>query len=156
MDYLVQVKAPWSWKWKDNTDRHSHRVLDGDNLRSGINQDLGFEKTGKGISGVSAGGKDAFPSGIIVLVSSSSLCKFRTHAKSIIGGDTYREIYVHASFDAAENASKASTPEQSEEVQSLGQESAREPSQAELILNTESDNLEGRPKLLSYIKKHFK
>ena len=44
MDYPVQVKAPWSVEWKNvfTMKVFIQSVLDGDNLRSGINKDLGF------------------------------------------------------------------------------------------------------------------
>jgi adenylylsulfate kinase len=138
-------------------------VLDGDNLRSGINQDLGFSEKDReeNIRRVSEMAKILSQGGIIVLVSLiTPLCKFRTHAKSIIGGDTYREIYVHASFETCRGRDVKGLYARAEQgkVQSFtGQESAfEEPGQADLILDTESDSLdESSQKLLNYIKENI-
>ena len=44
MAYRGPGKAPWLWRWKSALhEKGTHSVvLDGDNLRSGLNQDLSF------------------------------------------------------------------------------------------------------------------
>jgi adenylylsulfate kinase len=76
-------------------------VLDGDNLRSGLNSDLGFsdEDRRENIRRVSEVAKLFAESGIIVLVSLiTPLREFRKNAKSIIGEPHFREVFVKASF----------------------------------------------------------
>ena len=77
-------------------------VLDGDNLRSGLNSDLGFsdEDRGENIRRVSEMAKLFAESGIIVLVSLiTPLREFRKNAKSIIGELDFHEVFVRASFN---------------------------------------------------------
>ena len=77
-------------------------VLDGDNLRTGLNSDLGFsdEDRGENIRRVSEMAKLFAESGIIVLVSLiTPLREFRKNAKSIIGELDFHEVFVRASFN---------------------------------------------------------
>jgi len=76
-------------------------VLDGDNLRSGLNSDLGFsdEDRRENIRRVSEVAKLFAENGIIVLVSLiTPLREFRKNAKSIIGESHFQEVFIKASF----------------------------------------------------------
>ena len=76
-------------------------VLDGDNLRTGLNRDLGFSDQDReeNIRRVSEIAKLLSGNGIIVLVSLiTPRSVFRKLAKSIIGENCFYEIYVKASF----------------------------------------------------------
>ena len=76
-------------------------VLDGDNLRSGLNSDLGFsnQDRGENIRRVSEIAKLFSANGIITLVSLiSPLREFRKKAKSIIGENHFHEVFIKASY----------------------------------------------------------
>lgn len=80
-------------------------VLDGDNLRLGLNKDLGFSDTDRkeNIRRVSEVAKLLCENGVIALVSLiTPRREFRTLAKSIIGDDFFHEIFIRASFKACQ------------------------------------------------------
>ena len=80
--------------------RHSV-VLDGDNLRSGLNSELGFTQDDRreNIRRVSEVAKLFSENGIITLVSLiTPLREFRRNAKSIIGEPYFHEIFIKASY----------------------------------------------------------
>ncbi len=80
-------------------------LLDGDNIRHGLNSDLGFSKEDRNenirrIAEVAALFKDA---GLIVLVSCISPYKsMRNFAKGKIGNDNFVEIYIKADIKTCE------------------------------------------------------
>ena len=77
-------------------------VLDGDNLRGGLNNDLGFSDTDRmeNIRRVSEVAKTLVSNGLVVIVSLISPKKeFRDSAKKIIGSDSFREIYIQSDFE---------------------------------------------------------
>lgn len=77
-------------------------VLDGDNLRGGLNQDLGFSDADRmeNIRRVSEVAKTLVSNGLVVIVSLISPKKeFRDLAKKIIGSDSFREIYIQSDFE---------------------------------------------------------
>ena len=77
-------------------------VLDGDNLRGGLNQDLGFSDADRmeNIRRVSEVAKILVSNGLVVIVSFISPKKeFRELASKIIGSDSFREIYIQAEFE---------------------------------------------------------
>lgn len=81
------------------------QVLDGDNIRSGINNNLGFslEDRKENIRRISEIAKLYLNSGIITLNSFvSPTIEIRDYAKSIIGIDDYIEIYVNAPLEVCE------------------------------------------------------
>ena len=86
------------------SDRKIHSiVLDGDNLRSTLNKDLGFsnEDREENLRRVSEVAKLLVENGMLVIVSFiTPLEEFRKQAKEVIGPSDYFEIYVKASFDA--------------------------------------------------------
>lgn len=77
-------------------------VLDGDNLRSGLNSDLGFsdEARNENVRRTAEVAKIFAAQGIVTIVSViTPLRKFRALAGDIIGSD-FHEIYVKASYEA--------------------------------------------------------
>ncbi len=77
-------------------------VLDGDNLRNGLNEDLGFSDADRmeNIRRVSEVVKTLLSNGLVVIVSLISPKEnFRVSAKKIIGVESFREIYVEADFE---------------------------------------------------------
>lgn len=80
-------------------------VLDGDNLRSGLNQDLSFSEQDRreNIRRVSEVAKIFSENGIIVFVSLiTPLREFRQSARTIIGDDYFQEVFVKASFNTCQ------------------------------------------------------
>lgn len=78
------------------------KLLDGDNLRTGLNTDLGFsdEDRTENIRRVAETAKLFMNSGIVTICSFvSPTLKIRNMAKEIIGVRDYYEVYVHASFE---------------------------------------------------------
>ena len=77
-------------------------VLDGDNLRSTINRDLGFNDNDRkeNIRRVSEIAKTLAENGLVVIASLiTPKEKFREMARSIIGNETFKDIFVHASYE---------------------------------------------------------
>jgi adenylylsulfate kinase len=81
------------------------QVLDGDNIRSGINNNLGFsvEDRRENIRRISEIAKLYLNSGIITINSFISPTKeIRNLAKSIIGAENFIEIYINAPLEVCE------------------------------------------------------
>ena len=81
------------------------QVLDGDNIRSGINSNLGFslEDRQENIRRIAEIGKLYLNSGIITLNSFiSPTVKIRNFAKEIIGAEDFIEIYINAPLEVCE------------------------------------------------------
>lgn len=80
-------------------------VLDGDNVRHGLNRDLGFsphERT-ENIRRVAEVARLMTDAGLIVLTSFISPCRVdRSMARSIIGTEQFMEVYLNASLDVCE------------------------------------------------------
>jgi len=122
-------------------------VLDGDNLRSTLNKDLGFSEDDReeNLRRVSEVAKLLVGSGEVVIVSFiTPLDKFREQAKSIIGSVDYFEVYVQASFETCRQRdvkglyAKASVGKISDFT---GKDSAFEPpSSPWLTIDTENDD----------------
>ena len=77
-------------------------VLDGDNVRSGINKNLGFSEDDRieNIRRIAEINKLFLQSGIVTINSFVSPTKdIRDLAKEIIGEQDFYEVYVNASFD---------------------------------------------------------
>ena len=137
-------------------------VLDGDNLRSGINKDLSFSDDDRreNIRRVSEVAKILAENGIVVLVSViSPLRQFRSSAKSIIGEDRFHEIYIQASFTACKERDVKglyAKAEQGEVKSFTGKESKfEEPDSAHLIINTDEQNEETSVKKLHTYISHY-
>lgn len=81
------------------------QVLDGDNIRSGINKNLGFSVADRteNIRRIAEVARLYANSGVIVLASFISPTRqIRTLAKTIIGADDFLEIYVNAPLEECE------------------------------------------------------
>lgn len=82
------------------------QVLDGDNIRSGINNNLGFsiEDRQENIRRIAEVAKLYLHSGIITLNSFiSPTVAIRQFAKDIIGADDFLEIYINAPLEVCED-----------------------------------------------------
>jgi len=81
------------------------QVLDGDNIRSGINNNLGFsiEDRQENIRRIAEVAKLYVDSGVITICSFISPTeKIRTFAQNIIGAEDYIEIFVNAPLEVCE------------------------------------------------------
>ena len=81
------------------------QVLDGDNIRSGINNNLGFglEDRKENIRRISEVAKLYNNSGIITICSFiSPTITIRNMAKKIVGSDNFNEIYINTPLDICE------------------------------------------------------
>lgn len=81
------------------------QVLDGDNIRSGINSNLGFteEDRTENIRRISEIAKLYLNSGVIAICSFiSPTIKIRDYAKSIIGYEDFIEIFINTSLEICE------------------------------------------------------
>jgi len=124
-------------------------MLDGDNLRSGLNRDLGFsdEDRSENIRRVAEVAKAVVRTGAVVLVSVITPQEaFREMAREIIGAEDFLEVYVKASFETCHQRDVKGLYEKADAGQVAlftGQASAFEESKsADLILNTEREDLE--------------
>ena len=82
------------------------QVLDGDNLRSGLNKNLGFsiEDREENIRRIAEISKLYLNTGIITICSFISPTeKIRAFAKSIIGEENFIEVYINAPIEVCEN-----------------------------------------------------
>lgn len=90
------------------------RILDGDNIRSGINSNLGFsaEDRRENIRRIAEVGKLFVDTGIITIAAFISPTEeIRQMAQEIIGKDDFKEIYISTPWKNANAAtSKASMP----------------------------------------------
>jgi adenylylsulfate kinase len=78
------------------------KILDGDNIRSGLNKDLGFsdEDRRENIRRISEVARLFLDAGIVVLASFiTPKRRFRADAADIIGKDDFTPVYVQASFE---------------------------------------------------------
>lgn len=78
------------------------KILDGDNVRTGINNNLGFSEADRleNIRRIAEVNKLFLDAGVVTINSFVSPTKdIRTLAKSIIGEEDFYEVYVNASFD---------------------------------------------------------
>ncbi|GJM35399.1 MAG: adenylyl-sulfate kinase [Saprospiraceae bacterium] len=81
------------------------QVLDGDNIRTGLNKNLGFsaEERTENIRRIAELGKLYLNSGIVTIISFISPTReIRQMAKTIIGEADFLEIYINASLEACE------------------------------------------------------
>ncbi len=81
------------------------QVLDGDNIRTGINNNLGFSEADRmeNIRRIAEVSKLFVQAGVITLCSFVSPTKdIRENACAIIGADDFMEVYVNAPFEVCE------------------------------------------------------
>lgn len=120
-------------------------VLDGDDLRSGLNKDLGFDDDARreNLRRVAEVAKLVAESGLVTIVSCITPRKdFREAACAIVGAEDFRDVYVKASYATCEERdvkglyAKARTGKISDFT---GQESAfEEPVSPWLAIDTEN------------------
>jgi len=132
---------------KLHTDGKISVLLDGDNLRTGLNKDLGFSDTDReeNIRRVSEVASILCSNGLIVLVSLiTPLKKFRANARSIIGANHFKEIFVKASFTTCKKRDVKGLYAKAIEgkVKSFTGKTSdfEEPDQADLIINSEKES----------------
>ena len=121
------------------------KVLDGDNVRSGLNSNLGFsdEDRLENIRRVAEVAKLFADSGIITVISFiTPNNELRDLARGVIGNEDLLEVYIKASFKTcAERDPKGlyAKVEAGEVKQFTGKDSAfEEPSRPDLIIDTEA------------------
>lgn len=81
------------------------RILDGDNIRTGINQDLGFseEDRRENIRRIAEVGKLFVETGIVTIACFvSPTIELRQLARDIIGNDDFREVYISTPLSECE------------------------------------------------------
>jgi adenylylsulfate kinase len=123
-------------------------ILDGDNLRSGLNANLGFsdEDRAENIRRFAEVAKIFVSQGIITFVSAiTPRGELRDLARGVLGADLF-EVYIKASYEACEKRdvkglyAKAA---RGEIAHFTGKDASFEPPQdADLILDTESISIE--------------
>jgi adenylylsulfate kinase len=123
-------------------------ILDGDNLRTGLNSNLGFsdEDRTENVRRVAETAKLLAGQGIIVLVSViTPLRRHRAAAREIIGPD-FHEIYVKADFDTcAERDPKGlyAKAKEGKIGQFTGKDSGfEEPEEPALLLDTQARSID--------------
>lgn len=134
-------------------------ILDGDNLRIGLNNDLGFsdQERLENIRRVSEVAKLFLENGIIVIVSLiTPFRKFRSLAKSIIGEKNFHEIFIKASFATCQERDVKGLYDKADKgmVKTFtGKGSAfEEPNNDCLVIDSEKENQkESADKLFEYI-----
>lgn len=134
-------------------------ILDGDNLRSGLNQDLGFtdEDRSENIRRTAEVARLFASQGIITFVSViTPKNAFRAAARHIVGAD-YHEIYIKASFEdcAARDPKGLYQKAAAGKVQNFtGRDSGfEEPDDPQLVLDTTAHSVdECTTNLIVYIR----
>ncbi|MFM8790156.1 MAG: adenylyl-sulfate kinase [Chthoniobacterales bacterium] len=123
-------------------------ILDGDNLRTGINRNLGFSDDDRteNVRRVAETAKLLAGQGIIVFVSViTPLRKHRAAAKEILGPD-FHEIYVKADFDTCAQRDPKGLYAKAKEGkigQFTGKDSGfEEPEAPSLVLDTEARSVD--------------
>ena len=123
-------------------------MLDGDNIRHGINRDLGFslQDREENIRRIAEIAKLSRNLGVVTIASFITPTKrLREIAKSIVGDDLL-QVYVKASYEACEERDVKglyAKAKRGEVKQFTGKDSLfEEPDQADLILDTESLSIE--------------
>jgi len=125
------------------------KLLDGDNVRTGLNHNLGFsdEDREENIRRVAEVAKLFSDSGVVTIASFiTPNNELRANARKIIGDHDLLEVYVKASFETcAERDVKGlyAKAKAGEVKQFTGKDSAfEEPDQADLVIDTEAETEE--------------
>ena len=126
------------------------KLLDGDNLRTGLNSDLGFsdEDREENIRRVAEAAKLFVNCGIVTICSFvSPTIRIRELAKKIIGVNDFYEVYVNASFTtcAERDVKGLYKKAMSGEIKNFtGLDAPFEPSVSPFIeLNTDNESVDG-------------
>lgn len=142
-----------------NEQGHATYLLDGDNIRHGINQDLGFSDEDRNenirrISEVAALFQDA---GMITLVAFiSPFEKMREFAKERVGKENFIEVYVKADLDTCrERDPKGLYKKQISDFTGISS-SYEEPQNPDLVLETKNADVNDcAQKVLEKIKERL-
>jgi adenylylsulfate kinase len=125
------------------------QVLDGDNIRSGLNNNLGFSDADRleNIRRISEVAKLFTNCGIVTLASFITPTEaIRQMAKDIIGEDKYIEVYVSTSLEACENRDVKGLYDKARQgiiKNFTGIDSVFEiPNNSEIILSTEGQTID--------------
>lgn len=127
------------------------QVLDGDNIRSGLNSNLGFSDDDRceNIRRIAEVAKLYCQTGVVTLA--SFICpqrSMRQLAREIIGGADFMEVYVKASFETCARRDPKGLYKKvaaGQVAQFTGKDSAFEPpleSDAALVVDTEKQDIE--------------
>ncbi len=138
-------------------------LLDGDNVREGLNRGLGFsdEDRAENIRRVAEVSKLFLQSGLICINSFITPKEsLRALARTIIGADDLIEVYVECSFETCQKRDVKGLYRRAQEgkvANFTGQESTFEPPVSpHLVLNTESTPLESSlAELHRFVRKHI-
>lgn len=125
------------------------RILDGDNIRSGLNSNLGFsdEDRLENIRRIAEVAKLFCHAGIVTLASFiTPRRELRALARGIVGGGDFIEVYVRCSFESCEQRDVKglyARAKAGEIPQFTGRDSSfEEPESCELTLDTENETIE--------------
>jgi len=125
------------------------QILDGDNIRSGLNKNLGFsdEDRFENIRRISEVAKLFAHAGVVTLTSFiTPREELRQMARDTVGAEDFLEVYVKASFETcAERDPKGlyAKAQSGNVKQFTGKDSAfEEPANADLVIDTEAENIE--------------
>ena len=137
-------------------------VLDGDNIRHGLNSNLDFSEAGRteNIRRISEVSKLMLESGLIVLTAFiSPINKDRNKARKLISNDDFIEIYCKASLETCETRDIKGLYKRAREGKIknyTGIDSPYEaPENPELIIDTDNQKLEESVStILSYLELH--
>ncbi|PFA62197.1 adenylyl-sulfate kinase [Bacillus sp. AFS015802] len=124
-------------------------VLDGDNVRHGLNQDLGFNEDDRkeNIRRIGEVSKLFIDSGQIVLTAFiSPYRKDRDLVRSLVGPEEFLEVYVHCSLEECEKRDPKGLYKKArkQEITHFTGISApyEEPENPEIVLDTEKNSIE--------------
>ena len=138
------------------------QILDGDNIRSGLNQDLGFSDADReeNIRRIAEVAKLFLNAGAVTIASFiTPKSGLRATAREIIGSEDFREVYVKCSFEkCAERDVKGlyAKANSGEVKQFTGMGSDfEEPDNADLIIDTEIESIESSLEKLSAFVESF-
>ena len=134
-------------------------VLDGDNIRRGVNRDLDFTPEGRAenLRRIAEIGKLFVDAGILTIAAFvSPLIKDRSSIKEIVGADHFVEVYIKASVETCEKRDVKGLYKKarSGEISNFTGISApyEEPKKADMVIDTERMSLEeGLEKLVNQI-----
>ena len=142
-----------------HADGYFVELLDGDNVRGGLNQDLGFADSDRmeNIRRISEVAKLFLTAGAVTVVSFiTPKCEMRDLARSIVGPDDFTEVFVKCSFETCQRRdvkglyAKANAGALSNFT---GKDSSFEPGEdPDLVLDTENSSLdESLKQLYEYV-----
>ena len=131
------------------TDGFTTHLLDGDNVRTGLNRDLGFSDADRSenIRRVAETSKLFVQAGIIVINAFITPTRaLREQARGIVGADDFIEVYVEASWETCARRDPKGLyagAGRGEVRQFTGRDAPFEPpAQAALVINTDHQSVE--------------